>query len=215
MRIRPILITAAGLALAGALTGCADTSDSPATAPNSPPAGSGTMSAAASAGVGSAADIAFAQLMIPHHKQAIQMADLAVANAVAPAVKALAARIKAAQDPEITTMNQWLSDWGAPTTMPGTDASGMPTDSMDGMDMGGAGAAGMMSSQDMDNLATATGADFDAMWLQMMIAHHQGAISMAEQIASTTTNPDVKALADAIVSGQDAEIATMQQMLAT
>jgi uncharacterized protein (DUF305 family) len=99
--------------------------------------------------------------------------------------------------------------------MPGTDASGMPTDSMDGMDMGGVGAAGMMSSQDMDNLAMATGADFDTMWLQMMIAHHQGAISMAQDVAGTTTNPDVKALADAIISGQDAEIATMQQLLAT
>ena len=60
----------------------------------------------------------------------------------------------------------------------------------------------------------ATGADFDTMWLQMMIAHHQGAISMAQQVAGTTTNPDVKALADAIITGQTAEIATMQQLLA-
>jgi uncharacterized protein (DUF305 family) len=60
----------------------------------------------------------------------------------------------------------------------------------------------------------AQGADFDTMWLQMMIAHHQGAISMAEQVASTTANPQVQALAEAIVAGQTAEIATMQQMLA-
>jgi uncharacterized protein (DUF305 family) len=143
------------------------------------------------------------------------MADLAASNASSAVVNALAAQIKAAQDPEVTMMTQWLTDWGAPMTMPGTDASGMPTDSMDGMDMGGVGAAGMMSSQDMDNLAMATGADFDTMWLQMMIAHHQGAISMAQDVAGTTTNPDVKALADAIISGQDAEIATMQQLLAT
>jgi uncharacterized protein (DUF305 family) len=211
---RPILMTAAGLALAATLTGCAATSENTATAPGSPAASAGMMDGSTAEATGSTADIAFAQLMIPHHQQAIEMADLAATNATSPEVKALAAQIKAAQDPEITIMSTWLGDWGAPMTMPGTDPSGMPTDSMDGMDMGGVGAAGMMSSQDMNNLAMATGTDFDSMWLQMMIAHHQGAISMAEQVAATTTNPDVKALADAIASGQDAEISTMQTLLA-
>ncbi|MGB7981152.1 MAG: DUF305 domain-containing protein [Candidatus Nanopelagicales bacterium] len=212
MRTRPILIIAAGLALAGALTGCAATSDTPATAPSSPSADAGTSSAAAFFARGSAADIAFAQLMIPHHQQAIEMADMATANATSPEVKALAAAIKAAQDPEITMMRQWLGDWGAPITMPGTTDAG--TDHGD-MDMGGMTASGMMTAQDMDTLAMATGTGFDTMWLQMMIAHHQGAISMAEQVASTTTNPDVKALADGIISGQEAEIATMQELLTT
>ena len=172
--------------------------------------GAGMMNGSADAD-GSAADIAFAQLMIPHHQQAIQMADLAASNASSPEVKALAAQIKAAQDPEITMMGQWLGNWGAPSMMPSASAS---DSTMGGMGMGGMTVAGMMSAADMTNLAKATGATFDAMWLQMMITHHQGAISMAQQVAGTTTNAQVKALAEAITAGQTAEIATMQQMLA-
>jgi uncharacterized protein (DUF305 family) len=205
-------MTTAGLALAAALTGCASTSDGTATAPSSSPtAGAGMMNGAASASPGSDTDIAFAQLMIPHHQQAIQMADLAATNATSAEVQALAAQIKAAQDPEISMMAQWLTGWGAPLEMEGTTDGGMDHGDMD---MGGMTVAGMMSAEDMGALSAATGTDFDTMWLQMMIAHHQGAISMAEQVAGTTTDPNVKALADAIVSGQDAEIATMAQMLA-
>jgi uncharacterized protein (DUF305 family) len=165
--------------------------------------------ASTSPAAGSDTDIAFAQLMIPHHQQAIAMADLAASNASSAEVKALAAQIKAAQDPEIAMMTQWLTGWGAPLAMEG--ATGMDHGDMD---MGGMTADGMMSAEDMDNLAGARGDDFDTMWLQMMITHHQGAISMAEQVASTTTNPQVEALAEAIIAGQTAEIATMQQMLA-
>ena len=212
MRTRPILVATVGLALAAALTGCASTSEGTATAPSSSPtAGAGMMNGAASASPGSDTDIAFAQLMIPHHQQAIQMADLAATNATSAEVKALAAQIKAAQDPEISMMSQWLTAWGAPMEMEGTADGGMDHGDMD---MGGMTVAGMMSAEDMDNLGAATGADFDTMWLQMMIAHHQGAISMAQQVADTTTNPAVQELADAVIAGQTTEITTMQQMLA-
>ena len=207
MRARPILIATAGLALVASLAGCAGTATPPASASASGSITGGSTSPAA----GSDTDIAFAQLMIPHHQQAIEMADLAATNATSPDVKALAAQIKAAQDPEISMMTQWLTAWGAPAQMPGTTDGGMDHGDMD---MGGMSAAGMMTAQDMDNLGMATGTDFDTMWLQMMIAHHQGALAMAQQVAASTTNPDVKALADAIVSGQDAEITTMQQLLA-
>jgi uncharacterized protein (DUF305 family) len=150
--------------------------------------------------------------MIPHHQQAIEMAALAAANATSPEVKALAVQIEAAQDPEIQTMTQWLTTWGAPLEMEGTTDGGMDHGDMD---MGGMTVAGMMSAEDMATLANATGADFDAMWLQMMIAHHQGAIAMAQQVAETTTNPEVGELADAIITGQTTEITTMQQLLAS
>ncbi|MGB7980365.1 MAG: DUF305 domain-containing protein [Candidatus Nanopelagicales bacterium] len=211
MRTRPILMATAGLALAAALTGCASTSDGTATAPSSPTAGAGMMNGAASVSPGSDTDIAFAQLMIPHHQQAIQMADLAATNATSAEVKALAAQIKAAQDPEISMMSQWLAGWGAPIEMEGTTDGGMDHGDMD---MGGMNVAGMMSAQEMDNLGAAAGADFDTMWLQMMTAHHQGAIAMAQQVADTTTNPAVQELADAIIAGQTTEITTMQQLLA-
>ena len=207
MRARALLTLAAGITVAAALAGCA--SDSTATT-STPPTSSADATAAGST-TGSEADIAFAQLMIPHHQQAIEMADLAAANATSPEVKALATQIKAAQDPEIQTMTQWLTSWGAPTMMATPSDGGMDHG---GMDMGGMTEAGMMSAEDMAALARATGSDFDTMWLQMMITHHQGAIAMAQQVSETTTNPDVKALADAIIAGQTAEIATMQQLLA-
>ena len=208
MRTRALLTLAAGITVAAALAGCA--SDRTATT-STPPTSSADATAAGST-TGSEADIAFAQLMIPHHQQAIEMADLAAANATSPEVKALATQIKAAQDPEIQTMTQWLTTWGAPTMMATPSNGG--TDH-GGMDMGGMTEAGMMSAEDMAALAKATGADFDTMWVQMMIAHHQGAITMAQQVAETTTNPDVKAMADAIIAGQTTEITTMQKLLAT
>ncbi len=208
MRARPILIATAGLAVTLTLAGCNSATDSAAPA-GSPP--SSTSSSLASPTAGSDTDIAFAQLMIPHHQQAIEMADLAASNASSAEVKALAAQIKTAQDPEIAKMTQWLGAWGAPLEMEGTTDGGMDHGDMD---MGGMTVAGMMTAEDMETLGQATGTAFDTMWLQMMIAHHQGAISMAQQVADTTTNPAVQELADAIIAGQTAEIATMQQMLA-
>ena len=209
MRTRPLLTLAAAIAAAATLTACAD-DDTTATT-NSPPASSAGATAAGST-IGSEADIAFAQLMIPHHQQALEMATLAATNATSPEVKALAVQIEAAQDPEIQTMTRWLTTWGAPTVMATPSDGGMDHG---GMDMGGMTEAGMMSAEDLAALANATGADFDTMWLQMMIAHHQGAIAMAQQAAETTTNSQVGELADAIIAGQTAEIATMQQLLAT
>lgn len=210
MRTRPTLIATTGLALTLALAGCASTTDT-ATPPASAPDSGSMMGGSTTPATGSDTDIAFAQLMIPHHQQAIEMADLAATNATSAEVKALAAQIKAAQDPEISMMTQWLTAWGAPMEMEGTTDGGMDHGDMD---MGGMTVAGMMSAQDMDNLGTATGPGFDTMWLQMMIAHHQGAIAMAQQASDATTNPQVKALADAIIAGQTTEITTMQQLLA-
>jgi uncharacterized protein (DUF305 family) len=209
MRARPLALAAAGLALTAALTACGSATDA------SPTSGTGgsDSSAATSSTRGGAGDVAFAQLMIPHHRQAVEMADLALKYGSSAEVEQLAIQIKAAQNPEIEQMTRWLQSWGAPLAMPGSDASGMPGMDHSGMDMGGVGVAGMMSDEDMGNLAEARGTDFDARWLQMMIAHHQGAVAMAEDVLATTDDPQVTALANAVVKGQQAEIDTMQQMV--
>ena len=178
------------------------------------PASTGSsMAAEQSAGAdtqqaGSESDITFAQLMIPHHEQAVQMADMALQKATTPEVQQLAQQIKDAQDPEIQQMRGWLTAWDAPEQMDGMD--GMDHGDMD---MGGQSAAGVMTDQDMTALMDATGTDFDQMWLAMMIAHHKGAIEMAQTAKADTTNPDVTALADAIVAGQTSEIDTMEKLL--
>lgn len=203
MTIKMTALTAATVAATVLLAGCASSSTSSAETPDSQSAASGAVVA-----TGSDADITFAQLMIPHHEQAVQMADIALQRATSPEVTDLATQIKAAQDPEIQQMRGWLQQWGAPEQMDGMD--GMDHGDMD---MGGQTAGGMMSDEDMGALMDASGADFDRMWLTMMIAHHEGAIEMAEQVKAQSTNPDVTALADAIVAGQTTEIDTMQQLL--
>jgi uncharacterized protein (DUF305 family) len=163
------------------------------------------------------ADVVFAQSMIPHHEQAVEMADLALSpNADASAqVRGLARQIKAAQAPEIRQMTGWLNGWGAPTAMPGSDGSN-DLGAMDhsGHDMAGMSVAGMMTADDMRALAAASETEFDRLWLEMMIAHHEGAIAMAEQVNATSQDPQVRALADAIVIAQNEEITTMQKLLA-
>lgn len=143
-----------------------------------------------------AGDVMFAQMMIPHHQQAIEMADLALKNtSTSAAVRSLATQIKGAQAPEIATMTGWLTSWGASTTS--------------SMDMG----TGMMTAQDMASLKAATGPAFDKTWLTLMIKHHEGAITMAKDVAATTSDTAVKALATAIVDGQQKEITTMTGLL--
>jgi uncharacterized protein (DUF305 family) len=155
------------------------------------------------------ADVAFAQHMIPHHQQAVAMAALADTRATDPEVKTLAEQIKATQDPEITKMAGWLSAWGKPA--PGASMSGMD---MGGMDMGDGSMPGMMSDADMTKLGAASGTNFDTQFLQMMIEHHQGAISMANDEVAGGKNPDATTLARQIITSQQAEINTMKKILA-
>ncbi len=148
------------------------------------------------------ADVEFATGMIPHHAQAIEMAEMALAMD-GSSVTELAEQIRAAQGPEIETLSQWLTAWGA--DVPATDG-GHDMGSMD--DMGG-----MMSAEDMESLTQMNGADFDVMWLEMMTEHHMGAIEMAETEVMDGQSPDAIALAQDIVESQQAEIEQMQEML--
>lgn len=199
---RPLALATTGAALALLLAACGGSS---ASSDMSTAATAQAGSSAAAAAQGAPADIAFAQLMVPHHQQAVEMADLALASATTDEVRQLATQIKGAQDPEIEQMNGWLEEWGAPMMM-GDDHSGH--------DMGGVTMEGMMSDDDMAALMDATGADFDEMWLEMMIAHHEGAVTMADQVLAETANPEVAALAQDVITGQTAEIDAMQQLLA-
>ncbi len=155
------------------------------------------------AGEANADDVMFAQMMIPHHEQAIVMADLAVDRAEDPQLLALAAEIKAAQDPEIDLMESWLNEWGVPR-MSGDEAM---------MSHGSHGMEGMLSQAQLDALASAQGATFDAMFAQYMIEHHEGAVAMAEDVLARGSDPAVAALAREIIVTQEKEIVQLRAFL--
>jgi uncharacterized protein (DUF305 family) len=146
------------------------------------------------------ADVMFAQMMIPHHEQAIEMSDIALDpnTGASAAVIALATQIKGAQDPEISQMKNLLTTWGMPMEMGSMDHSSM----MDGM----------LSLEEMDTLGQLKGAEFDKAWAKGMIAHHEGAIAMANDVLANGKNSEILALANAVVSGQSTEIETLKPL---
>lgn len=146
------------------------------------------------------ADVTFAQGMIPHHEQAVEMAELAAERAESDEVKELASRIAAAQDPEIETMTGWLEGWDEAVEDSG-DMGG-------NMEMGG-----MMSDEDMQSLEDAAGTSFDQQFLEMMGVHHRGAIEMAETELTDGEFPDALELAQEIVDTQTAEVAEIEALL--
>jgi uncharacterized protein (DUF305 family) len=164
------------------------------------------------------ADVAFATDMIPHHAQALAMVELTRDRPLDPQVESLVEQISAAQTPEIELMADWLVDWDeeVPDTMRDYSHAGhgdaSMEESMEGMDHGDM--PGMMSAEEMTALEDAADADFQTMWLEMMVEHHEGAIEMAQtEQAEGEYRPAVE-LAGEIVEGQSAEIETMQDLLA-
>ena len=140
-------------------------------------------------------ELMFASMMIPHHSQAVTMSELALANTTNPEVLALATAIRDAQGPEITQMQSWLDQ---------SDYSGTHAGHMD---MGG-----MLSDEELAKLAIGKGASFDRLFLEGMIAHHEGAIEMASMIKDST-KAEVKTLYENIVTSQGAEIEAMKALL--
>ncbi|NXY95302.1 DUF305 domain-containing protein [Streptomyces sp. BR123] len=157
--------------------------------------------APAGQGQHNAADVAFAKGMIPHHRQAVEMADLASTRAENAEVKKLAAEIKNAQDPEIKTLSGWLASWSEQVPAEGA------------MDHSAHGMAGMMSAQEMDRLKNASGKAFDTAFTELMIKHHEGAVTMAKTEQTAGSFPEAKTMAEAIVTSQSAEIARMNKFL--
>ena len=207
---RTTTLIAAGLATAvlGACGGGSDPAAPPAaaTAGATSPGASTPSATTAPSTQHNDADVMFAQMMIQHHRQAIEMAKLAEGRAASSEVMKLAAAIEAAQGPEIRTMTTWLTTWGEE----------VPEESMPGMEHGSdGGMPGMMSEADMMALKALSGSRFDKSWLTMMVAHHQGAILMAQKQQKDGENPDAVALAKKIQSDQAAEITTMKGLLGT
>ncbi|GIH79246.1 DUF305 domain-containing protein [Planobispora longispora] len=205
--VRRLALTATvGVASLGLLAACGG-QERPAGDQEHSTATHGTTSSSAPAATASAqpsaafndADVAFAQMMIPHHEQAVEMAELAGTRAADPEVKGLAAKIEAAQAPEIATMTGWLTAWGEATAPGGGH--------------GGHGMPGMMTEEDMAKLQRAEGATFDRLFAELMIAHHKGAIEMAETEQTQGANPEAVQLAKNIEAAQQAEVEQMEKLL--
>ena len=149
-----------------------------------------------------ASDVMFAQMMIPHHEQAIEMSDIALdpTTGAGERVRELATAIKAAQDPEIAEMTSLLGGWGMSTEM---------DPSMDHSDM----MSGMLTLDELDELADLRGEAFDRAWLEAMIRHHEGAIDMAEDVLADGTDASMRSLAERIIAAQRAEIDVMRTLL--
>ncbi|NUL44080.1 DUF305 domain-containing protein [Cellulosimicrobium funkei] len=150
------------------------------------------------------ADVVFAQMMIPHHEQAVEMSEMLLAKDDIPAeVADFAQQVIDAQGPEIERMNAMLTAWDAE---PMGDMGGM-----EGMDHGGM--SGMMSEEDMAALEEAQGAEAARLYLEQMTAHHEGAVDMAQDEVDGGQNPQAVALAEQVIDAQEAEIQEMERML--
>jgi uncharacterized protein (DUF305 family) len=210
---KTLTISAAAIAAAIALAGCSAGTEAGSPAASSMPGmnhgGSAMPSGSASATSPAAsadfndADTMFAQMMIPHHTQAVTMSETILKKEGIPtAVTDLATKIKAAQGPEIEKMTGWLESWGQPTEA--------PTGAHSGHSM-----SGMMGEEDMAKLEAAQGAEAAKLFLTQMIAHHQGAIMMAKGEETGGQNADAVALAKTIAAAQQKEIQEMKDLLAT
>ena len=156
----------------------------------------------------STADVDFAAGMIPHHAQALEMVAMAEGRPLDPEVEELASAIQDAQQPEIETLTGWLETWEE--DVPDVDSmTAKDMESMEGMD----GMEGMMSAMSMRQLENAPDQAFQDVWLALMLAHHKGAVAMAETEIAEGQNPDAVALAEEIKDGQSAEIETMKSLI--
>jgi len=187
-----LALTAGAVALALALAGCGAADPGP---EGSSPTGVEH----------DAADTEFTQMMIEHHQGALEMADAVVDRASTQQVRELGERISAAQAPEIELMTAWLAAWDEPLA---ADAD------MAGMDHGGMDMNGLDQQSAMDALAAVTGTEVDREFLELMIAHHEGAIDMAQRQTAEGRHPGALALARDIITAQEAEIAEMERLLA-
>jgi uncharacterized protein (DUF305 family) len=148
------------------------------------------------------ADVAFATNMIAHHQQAVDLSAMVPDRSTSPGLIALAKQISAEQQPEINVMKVFVVQW--------TDGAQDPL----APDAGHGGAMpGMVDDATMTKLKASSGADFDKLWLESMISHHQGAIDMANAEIANGENVDAKALAKNIAAAQEAETGQMKQML--
>ncbi|NJP28040.1 DUF305 domain-containing protein [Microbispora sp. SCL1-1] len=200
---RPLLtgLVTVVLAVAPVLAACSSEvappahADAPVIVPGAP-GQSGSAPARSPAQAGPvAADVRFAEAMIPHHRQALEMAGLAAARTGDPLVTAVAERVLDAQRPEIAVMESWLRGLGR-TAPPAHDH--------------GPGGYGMAGEEELNRLRTARGRDFDTLFLTLMIRHHEGAVTMAAQELRRGRDRAMRTMAQDVLSGQQIEIARMR-----
>ncbi|MFI7009518.1 DUF305 domain-containing protein [Streptomyces sp. NPDC050145] len=208
----PTLVAALALALAGCDAGgpeSADKANSPSgtgpsvIAPGKPGEAAETLSAKDAEARGpddtpNSADVAYAQMMIQHHAQALEMTELAPKQADSRQVERLAERITAAQGPEIATMRGWLKQHGRKEAPSGHHAhDAMP---------------GMATQSQLKQLRAARGKAFDSLFLKLMITHHQGAVTMATEVKGDGNNVQIEEMADDVIAQQTSEIERMRRM---
>ena len=208
MNRHKLLTTAAAAVVLLGLSACTNdetgtASDTTTAVETTATSGSSTTEAAGQSAQHSEADVMFAQMMMPHHQQAIEMSAIILAkDGVPDDVTARADEIKAAQGPEIEQLTTWLEQWGEPT---------QPQDMDGGHDM--SEMEGMLSDEDLQQLSDAPGPEAAELFLNQMIAHHEGAVSMAEDEIANGIYQLAIDLAQTIIDTQQQEIDTMRQML--
>lgn len=184
------------------------------------------------------ADVVFARDMVVHHAQAIEMAGLAPQRAASPKVTLLAERIVAAQGPEIAFLGQWLADRevldaGTAQVVAATTDRALPASDGDhvasgsghgaghgsGTTVGGshgaghAGMPGMATAADLAALRDTRGVAFDRLFLQLMVRHHQGALTMVDAVTAGGRDLLIEELAADVGATQAVEIDRMQELL--
>ncbi len=148
------------------------------------------------------ADQKFVQEMIPHHEQAVVMSEMVTNVEISTQTTALASEIMGAQASEIELMQGFLNEWD------------VESDPHAGHKMSGDESHGMMTDEELAELKNLSGADFEKMWLTKMLAHHQGAVKMAETVIADGKDLRVKTLAETIINAQQKEIAQINTLLA-
>lgn len=150
-----------------------------------------------------AADVAFAEDMIPHHRQAVDMTAMVPSRSTNPDLLVIATHISSDQQAEILTMKGLLTQWGVqdvPSHEDPEDHSGMHI-------------AGMVDGATLNTIQSLSGPSFDALWMTSMISHHQGAIAMAQNEIDQGRSAEAIKLAKMIISAQQREIAQMNHLL--
>jgi uncharacterized protein (DUF305 family) len=158
-------------------------------------------------------DAGFARDMSRHHLQGVEMANLALDLSTDPEVRRLAFDISATQTNQTGRMQGWLSLWGLPPT--GGETMAWMATATGHTDHGAAGELmpGMATDEELAELRSLTGTEFDVQFLRLMIRHHQGGREMAEYAAEHAAQPAVATLAGTIAETQAAEVTTMERML--
>ncbi len=201
MTTKTLTASIGAFALAATLAGCGSSEESSESAPET------TQSAEEVSAQYNEADVDYVSGMAMHHQQAVEMSDILLEkDDVEPEVTTLAEDIREAQGPEIEQMQAWLDAWGETGT---NDEDMESMDSMEGMSE----MEGMMSQGDLSTLENATGTEAAQLFLEQMIAHHEGAVSSAEGHLENGENPEALELSETIISDQQAEIDEMATML--